>query len=147
MDATESAVRDLFTHYEDFTRRALAGGDIDPAEIAALYTPEVIGASPEGVRAAKTDDEFLAVLAQGNAGYRAIGTQAMTVRDLRLVPIDAAHCVAHVGWTATYARPDLPETNVDFEVHYLVQVIEGTARVFGWVAGDETAELKDRGIL
>jgi len=143
----ERAVRDLFTHYEEFTRRSLAGEAIDPAEVARLYTPEVIGASPAGVRAAKTDAEFCAVLTQGYAGYRAIGTQAMRIRDLRLTPIDDLHLVAHVGWTATYARPDLPKTSLDFEVHYLVQVLDGVARVFGWVAGDESAALKDRGIL
>ncbi len=142
----ERAVRALFTRYEAFTLHALAGAEIDPAEVAALYTPEVIGASPGGVSAAKTDAEFCAALAQGHAGYRAIGTQAMRVREMRVTPIDALHCVAHVGWTATYARPDLPETQVDFDVHYLVQILDGNARVFGWVSGDEAAALRAGGI-
>ncbi len=32
-------------------------------------------------------------------------------------PIDDGHCVAHVAWTATYARDDLARTVVDFKVH------------------------------
>ena len=41
----------------------------------------------------------------------------------------------------------LPETVLDFDVHYLVQVLEGIARVFGWIAGDEEAVLKRHGII
>ncbi len=36
--------------------------------------------------------------------------------------------MAHVAWTATYDRKDLPETAIDFDVHYLVQVLDGEAK-------------------
>ena len=70
----------------------------------------------------------------------------MTVRAVRLSPIDDLHCVAHVGWTATYARPGRDDVAIDFEVHYLVQVLDGAAKVFGWVSGDEEALLEQHGV-
>lgn len=142
----ETEVRELFDRYECVVRDALAGR-IDPEEAAALYAPEVIAASPAGVRAGRNDAAFRQALEQGFARYRTIGTREMRLRHLRLSPIDAQHCLAHAGWRAVYARDDLPETTVDFDVHYLVQVLDGAARVFGWVTGDEEAALRRHGIL
>ena len=142
----KEAVERLFARYEGFFRQSLAG-DLDPGELAALYAPEFIAASPQGVMAGKNDDGLVRAMTQGYAHYRAIGTRDMRIRAIGTVPIDDCHCLAHVGWTATYAREDLPETVVDFEVHYLVQVLDGQARVFGWVSGDERALLHERGII
>lgn len=142
----KEAVENLFERYEDTFRRSLAG-EIDMAEVASLYAPEFIAASPLGVRAGKNDEDFQQSMAQGYAYYRTIGTRDMQVRDVRLSAIDECHCVAHVAWTATYLRDDLPETAIDFEVHYLVQILNGAAKVFGWVSGDENAVLKQHGVL
>ena len=68
---------------------------------------------------------------RGYARYRAIGTKQMRLRDIRIVPIDEHHCLAHVAWTATYAREDQPDMSIDFDVHYLVQKLDGEAKVFG----------------
>lgn len=142
----KEAVENLFERYEDTFRRSLAG-ETDMAEVASLYAPEFIAASPLGVRSGKNDEDFQQSMVQGYAYYRAIGTRDMQVRDVRLSAIDEFHCVARVAWTATYLRDDLPETAIDFEVHYLVQVLNGAAKVFGWVSGDENAVLKQHGVL
>ena len=142
----EAGVRTLFERYERFFARSL-GGDIDMDEVAALYAPAFIASTPAGVMAGKNDERFRQAMAEGYARYRAIGTKAMRVRAVRLSPIDALHCVAHVAWTATYARKDEPDAAIDFEVHYLVRVLDGEARVFGWVAGDEQALLEKHGIV
>ena len=142
----EDSIRRLFDRYERFFQNALAG-DLDPAEVAGLYAEEFIAASPAGVMAGKNDAGLLEVMQQGYAQYRAIGTKDMRVQGLRLSPIDALHCVAHVAWRASYAREDLPETVIDFEVHYLVQLREDGPKVFGWVTGDEDAVLKQHGVL
>lgn len=142
----KEAVEKLFERYEDTFRRSLAG-ETDMAEVASFYAPEFIAASPLGVRGGKNDEDFQQSMAQSYAYYRTIGTRDMQVRDVRLSAIDESHCVAHVAWTATYLRDDLPETAIDFEVHYLVQVLNGTAKVFGWVSGDENAVLKQHGVF
>lgn len=141
----EAEVRNLFERYERFFRQALAGtADMD--EVASLYASDFIAASPAGVMSGKNDEELERAMAQGYEHYRAIGTKEMHIRHLRLSPIDESHCVAHVAWTATYRGANKPDTDIDFDVHYLVQVLDGDAKVFGWVAGDEQALLKKHGI-
>lgn len=142
----EARIRKLFERYEDFFKRSL-DGHIDMDEVAALYASEFIAASPAGVTTGKNDDQFRQVMTQGYEHYRAIGTKDMRIRNVAVSPIDDHHCVAHVAWTATYARKDEPDVAIDFDVHYLVQERDGTPKVFGWVAGDEQALLKERGII
>ena len=116
----EAAVRKLFERYESFFNRSL-GDAVDMDEVASLYASDFIAASPAGVMTGKNDDQLKQVMEQGYARYRAIGTKAMRMRDVRIVPIDEHHCLAHVAWTATYAREDQPDTAIDFDVHYLVR--------------------------
>ena len=143
----KAAVRKLFERYERLFNDALGGGDVDMQEIASLYTEDVIGVSPAGVMVAKNDDEFRQRMAQAYARNREIGTREMRINDLRQSAIDDHHCVAHVGWTATYARAGHPDAVIDFFVHYLVRQMQGGTRVFGWVSGDEQALLQKHGIV
>lgn len=142
----ETSVRKLFQRYEDVFNAALRG-DIDMDDVAALYAPEFIAASPAGVMTGKNDEQLKQVMAQGYAHYRAIGTKEMRVRALRISPMDEHHCVAHVAWRATYVRKDQPDVTIDFDVHYLVQQLGPEPKVFGWVSGDEQAVLKAHGIV
>ncbi|MDQ7775300.1 hypothetical protein [Paracoccus aminovorans] len=142
----EAEVRKLFQRYERFFRRSLAG-NFDKAQVAELYASEFIAATPAGVMAGKNDETLIQAMVQGYDHNRRIGMRDMRIRGLRLSPIDDLHCVAHVAWTATYARDDLPETAIDFDVHYLVQLRDGDAKVFGWMSGDENALLKQHGVI
>ncbi len=142
----EAAIKDLFDRYEKAMARALAGRP-DMDALMALYASDVIAASSAGLRSGKTDDQFRQALVDGHARYRGLGTREMRIRALRIVPIDSCHFLVPVHWTATYERKDVPRTVLDFTVHYLVQVRDGQAKVFGWIAGDEDAVLKQHGIL
>ena len=142
----EVSVRKLFERYERFFKRSL-GGDIDMDEVASLYASDFIAASPAGVMTGKNDDQFKQAMTQGYAHYRAIGTKEMRIRNVAISAIDEHHCIAHVAWTATYVRQDRPDAAIDFDVHYLVQKLEGEPKVFGWVSGDEQALLKKHGIV
>lgn len=142
----EHAVRQLFERYERLFNQALHG-QADLEALAALYAPEMIGAAPAGVRTASNDGQFKAALAQGYAQYRAIGTQEMHVRSLRVSKIDALHGMAQVEWSATYLRKDGTNVTIDFAVHYLVQMQDGAPKVFGWISGDEQALLRQHGIV
>ena len=141
----ETAVRRLFERYETFFNRSL-GDDVDINELASLYASEFIAAGPAGVRTGKNDGQFRQAMAQGYDRYRTIGTKEMRIRDIRLSAIDPLHGLAHVAWTATYARNDRPDVTIDFDVHYLIQMLDGEPKVFGWVSGDEQALLRKHGI-
>ena len=143
---TLADIRAFFKRYERLFNRAL-NGDLDQEGTAALYADAFIAASPLGVATGRNDDQFLAMMAQGYERYRAMGTRAMRLRDVRLSPIDDHHALAHIGWTATYARPDLPDVAIDFEVHYFIQALDGAPKVFGWAAGDEQALLRQYGVI
>jgi hypothetical protein len=142
----EASVRKLFERYERFFKQAL-DGDMDMRGVASLYASHFIAATPAGVMTGRNNDKLKQVMAQGYAHYRAIGTKEMRIREVRLSPIDEQHCVAHVAWTATYARKEQRDVAIDFDVHYFVRVLDGEPKVFGWVSGDEQALLREHGII
>ncbi len=142
----ETGVRAFFERYETVFNRSL-GGDADMDAVTTLYASEFIAASPAGVMAGKNDDQLKQAMAQGYARYREIGTKEMRLRDVRVSPLDDRHCVAHVAWTATYARTNQPDVTIDFDVHYFIQMLGGEPKVFGWISGDEEALLRQHGIV
>jgi hypothetical protein len=71
----------------------------------------------------------------------------MRIRDIRISAIDDHHCLAHVAWTASYARKDQTDVVIDFDVHYFVQKLDEQPKVFGWVSGDEQEILRRHGII
>ena len=142
----ETAVRNVFERYQRSFNRALAG-DFDLDKARSFYASEFIAASPAGVVAGKNDDQLGPIMEQGYERYRAMGTKEMRMRDIRLSPMDEHHCVAHIAWTAIYSRQDAPDISIDFDVHYLVQKLNGEPRIFGWVSGDEQALLKEHGLV
>jgi hypothetical protein len=145
-EAMETSVRKFFERYASVFKQALAG-EIDMEEVASLYASDFIAASPAGVLTGKNGDQLKQVMEQGYTRYRAIGTREMRIRHVGLSPIDDHHCVAHVAWTASYARQDQADIAIDFDVHYLVQKLDGEPKIFGWVSGDEQALLRRHGII
>ena len=142
----QASVTRFFERYEELFRQALRG-QVDMEEVAALYASEFVMASPAGVMTGKNDEQLKRIMSQGYERYRKIGTRDMRIRSIRTSPIDEQHCVAHVAWTATYAREDRPDLTIDFDVHYLVQKLGEKPEVFGWVSGDEQALLKEQGVI
>jgi hypothetical protein len=142
----EKTIKDLFERYREIFRKAL-GNDVDLDEVAASYAAAFVAASPAGVRAGQNDAQLKQVMQQGFDYYRRIGTKDMRLRNVRVTPIDAQHCVAHVAWTAVYDRGEDPDISIDFDVHYLVQQLDSTPKIFGWISGDEQAVLKQHGIV
>lgn len=142
----ERSARELFERYARFFARALAG-EADMDEAAPFYADAFIAASPAGIAAGRNDDRLKQAMAEGYERYRAIGTKTMTIRSIRLSPIDEHHAIAHVGWVATYVRDGQPNVAIEFDVHYLVQKLDGEPKIFGWISGDEQAVLREHGLV
>jgi hypothetical protein len=142
----ENSVKALFERYEKLFRMALMG-EVDMDKVASSYAAAFVAASPAGVRAGQNDQQLKQMMQQGFENYRRIGTKDMRLRDVRIALIDEHHCLAHAAWTAIYDRGDKPDISIDFEVHYLVQQLEDTPKIFGWISGDEQAVLKQHGII
>ena len=122
-------------------------GELDDTVMSELYASEFIAASPLGVLTGKNDTNFQQALSEGYEQYRKIGTKEMRVRDVEMLPIDDLHCVADVAWTASYEVANGQQVNIDFNVHYLMQNLNGKLRVFGWISGNEQELLKEYGVL
>ena len=142
----DTSLRKFFERYERSFNQALrADQDID--EAVNFYAAEFIAVSPAGVATGKNDEQLKRVMAEGYARYRAIGTKEMRLRNVRISPIDDLHCIAHVSWTAAYAREGQADVAIDFDVHYLVQNLGKEPKIFGWISADEQALLKKHGIV
>jgi len=141
----EAAVRALFRRYESNFNQAIRGS-ADLEEAASFYASEFIAASPAGVAAGKNDDSLAVAMRNGYARYRKIGTKEMRIEGVDLTVLDELHCLARVSWTSVYERSDQPDVTIAFDVHYLVQTLDGHPKIFGWVTGDEQALLKKHGI-
>ncbi|MBV7481491.1 nuclear transport factor 2 family protein [Bordetella sp. BOR01] len=140
----QQAVQALFDRYErSFNDALTAEPDLDA--IADLYTDTFIAASPAGIVSGNNDDQLKKAMTDGFVRYRKMGTKQMQLRHLRVVPIDPLHGLAHVEWRAIYdiegAQKMITFTNV-----YLVRIENDKGKVFGWITGDEDAELKKHGI-
>lgn len=141
----DASVRELFERYERSFEKGLRG-DLDPDDAVSFFASSFIAATPAGVMTGTNGDELKRALEQGYVHYRAIGTRRMHMRDVAVSPIDEHHCLAHVAWTASYSRKDGSEVAINFDVHYLVQILDKDPKIFGWISGDEQALLKEHGI-
>ena len=142
----EKSVAELFERYRNFFCAALAG-NADLAQVASSYASSFIAASPAGVMMGANDAAFLETMRNGFEYYRPTGTKDMSIRHIRISPIDELHCIAHVSWTAIYTRKDGTDVSIDFNVHYFIQKLGGEPKIFGWVTGDEQAALKQHGVI
>ena len=143
---TKDSLKQFFQRYEQFFMQSL-NGELDDTVMSELYASEFIAASPLGVLTGKNDTKFQQALSEGYEQYRKIGTKEMRVRDVEMLPIDDLHCVADVAWTASYEVANGQQVNIDFNVHYLMQNLNGKLRVFGWISGNEQELLKEYGVL
>lgn len=143
---TKDSLKQFFQRCEQFFMQSL-DGELDDTVMSELYASEFIAASPLGVLTGKNDTNFQQALSEGYEQYRKIGTKEMRVRDVEMLPIDDLHCVADVAWTASYEVANGQQVNIDFNVHYLMQNLNGKLRVFGWISGNEQELLKEYGVL
>lgn len=140
----QSATRALFDRYEREFNAGLTG-EADLEAVAALYAACFIAASPAGVFTGKNDEELRRVSAKGFKHYRDTGVQRMNVRNLDISAIDELHGLARVAWRAIY-KVEGAQKVIDFTNVYLVRLEGGTAKVFGWITGDEAEVLRQHGI-
>ena len=143
---TKDILEKFFQRYEHFFMQSL-NGEIDSDEMSELYATEFIAASPIGVLAGKNDTSFRRALSGGYEQYRKIGTKGMRVRCVEMSQIDELHCIADVAWTASYEVVDKQQIDIDFDVYYLMQELNGEPRIFGWISGNEQELLKQHGVI
>lgn len=144
MTPCERLILPFFEAYAKRMNDALANPkSIDVAGTRAAFADYFVGAGPSGVRGGKNGLLFRLMISRGTAYYRRIGTRRMDVADVRVTELDDMHVMAHVDWVALYSGDrQIPFTNI-----YLLQIRDGTPKVFAWIAGDEQEALRAHGII
>ncbi len=137
----------FFTGYEEEFNRALASPEeADVEAMAAAFADCFVGADPHGVRCGQNDDALREQIARGHAFYREIGVTTMRIRVLAPTPLDRWHWGVRVSWVAEYGCDGSTGT-IEFEVLYLLQVLDGRPRIFAWIAGNEEEALREHGLV
>jgi hypothetical protein len=141
-------IRQFFNEYAARFNRALQDPPVEDVEASAgAFADCFIGASPAGVRCGNNDEQFRTVIPQGNAFYRSIGTRSMQITRLEITPLDDIHAMARVYWDSHYSKKTGEDVQIQFEVIYLLQILAGRPKVFGYITGDEQKLLKEHGLL
>ncbi|WP_027166506.1 hypothetical protein [Mesorhizobium sp. WSM3224] len=139
-------VQKFFKAYERVYNDAIVG-NFDMDDFGDMYSSGFVSVTPAGVMVGENGQQLKDIMKKGFEAYRAMGSKAMTCKDVAVTPIDEGHCVAKVRWSGDYERKDRSHVTIDFEVDYLVERRDGSLKVFGWIAGDEQAEFRKHGLL
>jgi hypothetical protein len=144
MSRHEPLIRPFFEAYAKRLNDALADPKaIDVAGTRAAFADYFVGADPNGVRGGRNGFFFRLMIPRGIRYYRKIGTLAMDVAGMEVTDLDTFHALARVHWLARYeGGKEIPFTNI-----YILQIRDGTARIFVWITGDEQQALREHGII
>ncbi|MFB5660371.1 nuclear transport factor 2 family protein [Alteribacillus sp. HJP-4] len=143
--AMKERIKEFFKTYEDQFNIALEG-KADLEKIAGFYSEEFIAANPSGVKAGENNNELKEAMDKGYEYYRSIGTKKMECKEVQITPLDDKHAVAHTKWNSVYLK-DEEEVSIPFKNNYLIKFRDGKPIIFGWITGDESQLLKDKGII
>lgn len=142
------AVKGFFSDYESQFNKTLEDPPVVNSDaFARSFTTSFVEASPLGIMCIHNDRQFLEGIPQGFAFYKSIGTQAMKIAKIEVVPLNPQHAMAKVKWNSSYRKKDGDQINIQFDVIYFMQVFDGEAKIFAYISGDEEKELKDKGVV
>ena len=148
MTIRNEAIEAFFKAYAARMNNALGDQPKDDIDgTVSAFADFFVEASPTGVVGGKNDDEFRAKIPQGNAYYRSLGTQSMTIEKLEVTPLNDQHAYARVHWKAIYKKPDASTIPLEFEVIYFLQMLNDTPKIFAYIAGDEYGMYEKNGIV
>ena len=146
MEDRRREVEEFFAGYEARVNAALGHPPVVDVEgMAAAYAEHVIEAHPGGVIHFEKE-QFRAAIPQVFERQRSIGAKSMRMVSLEITPVDEHHWSGKVRWEARYERGHRVVL-AEFDETYLVQTIGGQPQIFAYVAGDEEAFLKEKGLI
>jgi hypothetical protein len=144
----EHNIRDFFEAYARRFNDALrAGGRVDLRGVVDSFAPYFVQSTPLGVRGGRNGLLFRWLLPRGFARYRRIGTRRMVVRSLEVTELDSTHAATRVGWHSEYVKKSGEAVAIDFDVIYLLRVVDDCPKIFGYITGDEEKALREHGVI
>ena len=137
----------FFNEYCNNFNRALNENHADIEQTAKLFADCFIAANPAGVNCGKNDETFRNAMQQGYAFYKSIGITSMEITAKEISPLDEFHTMTKVFWKSGFTRKDGTRGEVAFTNIYFTQTRENQHKVFAYITGDETAALKENGLI
>lgn len=145
MDTNLDKIDAFFTAYANRFNDFLSEGRLDIAETANTFAPCFVEASPLGVQCMSNDDNFRQLLPKGCDFYKSIGTRSMRITSRQITALDDYHAMAKINWESIYMKED-GLIELRFDVHYFVQLLHGTIKIFAYITGDEQKLLQENGL-
>ncbi|AKG73575.1 hypothetical protein [Salinicoccus halodurans] len=142
---TRKTIEAFFAAYENQFNAALKN-KADLGRISEFYSEAFIASNPAGVMTGENNDAFRTNMGEGYEYYRSIGTARMKCDGVEITELGDSHAVAHVMWQALYLKNG-EEILIPFENHYFLHMKDNSPVIFGWVSGDESALLEEKGII
>ncbi len=147
-EPTTPEIKTFFDQYIVRMNRALATSPkIDIDGMLSAFFDFFIEATPKEVRYQKNDEQLRTQLRDSVDFYRKIGTKSMNIRELETIMLDSVHSIVKVRWSAFYMKKEGETLTLYFNVTYLLRVVEGVIKIFGYIAGDEQKLYKENGLL
>jgi hypothetical protein len=147
MKISKKQIEAFFSAYEKRFNNSLAGKKVDVKGTVASFAEYFVEAHPKGVIGGKNDKKFESAMKKGNAQYKKIGTQSMTIESMNIIDIDDLHAMVKIGWSSRYKKGDSSQVTIDFDVSYFVQARKGKLKIFAYVTGDEQKALQEKGLI
>ncbi len=137
----------FFDDYASRFNKALKGEMPDVEETVNSFASCFVEASPAGIICSKNDERFRDAIPKGYEYYRSIGTVSMKIGSKAITELDEYHAMVKVHWQTLYQKKEGNREEIGFDVHYFVQVINGTVKIFSYITGDEQKLLQEKGLV
>jgi hypothetical protein len=146
MNHTIQLINVFLSEYETEFNMAFHGNP-DIETTAKLFTESFAEANSSGITCRRNDYEFRKYIAEKYAFYKNIGLKEMRIVSRDISMLNDIHGMDKVKWKAIYETKQGKREELEFEVIYLVQVINGDPRIFAYITGDENRALKEKGLI
>lgn len=143
MDAINQKLVDFFDAYEKRFNDAITTAKVDVDATAHAFAGCFVEASPAGIICGKNDEEFKERTKKGYAFYKSVGTQSMKIVKKEITLLNEWHALAKIYWKTDIIKKDKSEINIEFNVFYLVQMLNEQIKIFAYITEDEEKAFKD----
>jgi hypothetical protein len=140
-------IEEFFKQYVGRFNKSLYEEDADVDGTARSFADYFIEANPIGVNCGQNDKHFRAVIPQGYAFYKGIGITSMEIVSQKITQLDSCHAMDRIVWRSGFTRKDGTTGTLDFEIIYLLQIINEECKIFAYITGDEKQALKENGLI
>ena len=143
METINRKLEDFFDAYEKRFNDAITTGIIDIDGTANAFADCSVESSPKGVICGKNDKEFKSNTKKGYAFYKSVGTQSMKILRKEITHLNDLHALVKIYWKTEIIKKDKSAISIEFNVFYIVQMLNEQIKIFAYITEDEEKAFRD----